>query len=330
MRSGADRSRYGVLETLRAYGRDRLRENGIADEYASRHAQYYTELAERAAIGMHGPDEGAWVERMLPDYDNLRAAFEHAIADRDVDTALRLVTSLSEFVHLRIGYESSGWAERAVELADPDHPLLRRRRRVRRAGSVEQGRVRPGAVAGEPGAAGACPAAATAASPIRATCWPTWRCTRVTRTPRWRTTTAEMARARGDDDPIRLVWTLFYVAICHAALRAPEDGLAAAEEAVAVSDETANPTARSMARYALGLVLKKSEPDRALALVRRGGRAGRVGAELLVAWHRVDGGRGHPRRARRNRNGGARLSSMSSTIGTGSGTGASSGSTSAT
>ena len=77
---------------------------------------------------------------------------------------------------------------------------------------------------------------------------------------------AEMARARGDNDRIRLVWTLFYVAICHAALRAPEDGMAAAEEAVAVSDETANPTARSMARYALGLVRKKSKPDRALAL----------------------------------------------------------------
>ena len=37
---------------------------------------------------------------------------------------------------------------------------------------------------------------------------------------------AEMARARRDDDPIRLVWTLFYVAICHAALRTTEAGLA--------------------------------------------------------------------------------------------------------
>ena len=42
--------------------------------------------------------------------------------------------------------------------------------------------------------------------------------------------------------------------------------MVAAEEAVEVSDATANPTARSMARYALGLVLKKSDPDRALAL----------------------------------------------------------------
>ena len=42
--------------------------------------------------------------------------------------------------------------------------------------------------------------------------------------------------------------------------------VAAAEEALQVADATANPTARSMARYALGLVLKKSDPDRALAL----------------------------------------------------------------
>ena len=83
---------------------------------------------------------------------------------------------------------------------------------------------------------------------------------------RWRTTKRRWRAPVGDDDPIRLVWTLFYVAICHAALRTPEEGIAAAEEAVQVSDETANPTARSMARYALGLVLKKSEPDRALAL----------------------------------------------------------------
>jgi hypothetical protein len=76
----------------------------------------------------------------------------------------------------------------------------------------------------------------------------------------------EMTRARRDDDPIRLVWTLFYVAICQAALRTPAAGLAAAEEAVHVADATANPTARSMGRYALGLVLKKSEPDRALVL----------------------------------------------------------------
>jgi hypothetical protein len=76
----------------------------------------------------------------------------------------------------------------------------------------------------------------------------------------------EARRARADGDRIRLVWTLYYVAVCQAAHREPERGVPAALQSLEVAEATANPTAQSMARYALGLVLKKSEPDRALAL----------------------------------------------------------------
>ena len=78
--------------------------------------------------------------------------------------------------------------------------------------------------------------------------------------------TAEVERARADGDRIRLVWTLYYVAVCQAVRRVPWHGVPAAQESLEVAEVTANPTARSMARYALGLVLKKSEPDRALVL----------------------------------------------------------------
>jgi hypothetical protein len=78
--------------------------------------------------------------------------------------------------------------------------------------------------------------------------------------------TAQVAVARCAGDPVRLVWTLYYVAICHAVRREPWLGLPAAEECLTVAEGTANPTARSMARYALGLVLKKTDPHRALAL----------------------------------------------------------------
>jgi predicted ATPase/DNA-binding SARP family transcriptional activator len=265
MRSDGGRTRYGVLETLRAYGRERLSDNGVGDEFARRHAAYFAELAKRGAAGMHGPDEQAWVERLLPDYDNLRTAFEHAIGDHDIDLALRLVTSLSEFVHLRIGFEASGWAERALETVDPEHPLFAAavgfaargawnrgdQSRARELASLARGRLPargngrvayPGDVLADVALYEGDPAAALAHYE------------------------GEMARARRDDDPIRLVWTLFYVAICQAALRTPEAGRAAAEEALQVADATANPTARSMGRYALGLVLKKSDPDRALVL----------------------------------------------------------------
>ena len=61
---------------------------------------------------------------MLPDYDNLRAAFERAMADGNIDVALRLVTSSVELAHLRVGYEAAGWAERTLEVADRDNPLF--------------------------------------------------------------------------------------------------------------------------------------------------------------------------------------------------------------
>src|SRR5262249_51994894 len=124
VRGGTDRTRYGALETLRAYGRERLLENEIGDRIEMRHAVYFTELTEHAAAGMHTADERPWVERILPDYDILRVACEHAMSAGDIDLALRLVTSLREFVHLRIGFESSGWAERALDVVDPEHPLF--------------------------------------------------------------------------------------------------------------------------------------------------------------------------------------------------------------
>jgi predicted ATPase/DNA-binding SARP family transcriptional activator len=265
VRSGTDWFRYGVLETLRAYGRERLRELGIEDQNAVRHAVYFTQLAERAAAGMHSPDEQAWVERMLPDYDNLRASFDHAVAEGDIDLALRLGTSLTELAHLRIGYEAAGWVERVLDRVDPEHPLypaavgLAARGawnrgefdRAQSIASLAEGRV-PQRGAGRVGYPGDVLADVALYRGNAAGALAHYD--------------GEVARARRDDDPIRLVWTLFYVAICHAALRNPADGLAAAEESVRVAEDTANPTARSMARYALGLVLKKSEPDRALAL----------------------------------------------------------------
>jgi hypothetical protein len=212
----------------------------------------------------HGRDEQAWVERTLPDYDNLRTAFERAVADRDVDLALGLVTSVTELVHLRVGYESASWAERALDLLDGDHPL-----RVAALGAAARGAWNRG----EFSAARALAQRADGAPPGRDTA-------RIAHPGDVLADVAlydgdavaalhhyegEVRRARSDADPVRLVWTLYYVAVCHAVLRTPEQGMPAARESVEVADSTGNPTALSMARYALGLVVKKSDPLRALA-----------------------------------------------------------------
>jgi hypothetical protein len=86
----------------------------------------------------------------------------------------------------------------------------------------------------------------------------------------------EGARARERADPFRLLWILYNVTICHDALHAPKAGVLAAEEAIKVAELTANPTARAMARCALGRALKEAEPDRALVLLEQA-------AELAVS-----------------------------------------------
>ena len=291
------RTRYRVLETLRAYGRGRL--GGDLDAVAGAHARHYTELAEEAALALRGPAEQAWVERVLPDYDNLRAAFERAFADRDADLVLRLATSMGELTNLRVGYESVTWAERALALAGPEHPLWPAAVGAAARGAwnrAEFARARTLVARAE----GREPLPFTSRTSYPADVLADVQLYEGDVDPALAYWEHESARAT---DPIRLVWTLYYVAICHAVKRAPAAGVAAARESVRIAEETANPTALSMARYALGLVLKKTEPEASLALFEEAGQTGRRRAQLLVARHRADGGRRHPRRARRPRAG---------------------------
>jgi predicted ATPase/DNA-binding SARP family transcriptional activator len=255
-------TRYGVLETLRAYGRERLND---PDALAARHARWFTALAEAAARGVQGPDERAWVERTMPDRDNLRAAFEHAMSARDPDLAVRLVTSLPEVLQIRVGYEAADWAERALDATPTDHPLF-----VAAVGAAARGAWNVGDLPRSRRLAALggtrSPGPGTARSGYPADVAADIELYEGSAGPALRHYTGEVQAARRSGDPIRLVWCLYYVAICHAVLREPEHGLRAAEESLAVAELTANPTARSMARYALGLVLKKSDPGRALAL----------------------------------------------------------------
>jgi predicted ATPase/DNA-binding SARP family transcriptional activator len=278
--TGPGRSRYLVLETLRAYGREHLDEAGLTDRFARRHAAHFIALAERGARAVQGADERTWVERVLPDVDNLRAAFERAVADQDADLALRLVTSLPELAHLRVGYETARWSERALDLADPEHPLF-----AAAVGSAARGAWNRGDFARARSLAaraeGRVPGRGTARIAYPADVLADVALYEGDAAAALRHYRAEVERARRDDDPIRLVWALYYVAVCHAVLRSPEDGLPAAEEAVRVAEPTANPTARSMARYALGLVLKKADPKRALALFDE---AGHLAASVHNSW----------------------------------------------
>jgi predicted ATPase/DNA-binding SARP family transcriptional activator len=278
VRSGVH-SRYRLLETLRAYGRAQAEEAGESAELARRHVGYHVDYAERAGAGLQGADERAWAEEALGVYDDLRAAFTRAAGDREWDLAVRLVAAVPELVHLRVGYEAYAWAESLLPVVDPAHP-----RYPAAVGAAARGAWNRGDFA------------LARATALTAPAHPPPGTARIAHPgdvladvalyegdvdAALRHYTAEAERARADGDRVRLVWTLYYVAVCEAVRRRPELGLAAARESLAVAEATANPTARSMARYALGLVLKKADPARALALFDE---AGELAASVHNFW----------------------------------------------
>jgi predicted ATPase len=269
--------RYSLLETLRAFGRDRL---PAARSLSDRHAGHVLGLATRAAEGVHGSHERSAVDQALADAANIRAAFEHLHATRDVDRALALVSALPEVLQIRLGYEAAGWAERALALATPDHPLF-----VQAVGAAARGAWNLGefdrsrAIAGKAG--GRRPPRGTARTGYPGDVLADIALYEGDVAAALRHYTAEVAEARHREDPIRLVWTLYYVAVCQAVRRTPGDGLDAARESLRVARATANPTALSMAYYAVGLVLKKSEPSHALELL---GKAARLAGSVRNFW----------------------------------------------
>lgn len=91
----AGATRYRLLESLRAYGLERLGDSGEQEEFQDRHLAYFTSLAEAAFLDrMHGGPRSA-IEILEPDRDNIRAALDWGL-DRDPESALGLAATLVE------------------------------------------------------------------------------------------------------------------------------------------------------------------------------------------------------------------------------------------
>lgn len=112
--------RARLLLTVRSVALDLASREGELDDLRRRHADHYLALAERAGDRMKGPDAMAARASIELEMDNLRAALDWSLGERDgadderVATGIRLCTALGWFWYLT-GYdaESRRWLERA-------------------------------------------------------------------------------------------------------------------------------------------------------------------------------------------------------------------------
>jgi predicted ATPase len=118
--------RFWMLETVRAYARERLETRGEAEEISRRHAEYFLAVAEQSEhVWRKGDVDLLSLER---DHDNFRAALTGLVARDDRESMVHLVDGLLVFWsrrgHLREGMR---WSDKAVELAAELTPSLQAR-----------------------------------------------------------------------------------------------------------------------------------------------------------------------------------------------------------
>jgi predicted ATPase/DNA-binding SARP family transcriptional activator len=121
--------RYRMLEPVRQYGREKLRENQEAPEVRRRHAEHYLALAERAEPELLGADQGLWLRRLRTEFANLREAHSWSLepGEEEERARLRLPAALWRFWGGRRFEEGKVWLQTALERDSGGFPAVRAR-----------------------------------------------------------------------------------------------------------------------------------------------------------------------------------------------------------
>jgi predicted ATPase len=111
--------RFGMLETIRAYGEELLTADGTSESLRAAHAAHFLAMATAAAPQLRGAQQAIWLARLDAELPNIRAALEWSFAGGDAALGLRLATVLERFWQYH-GYirEGLAWLKRGLSLAE--------------------------------------------------------------------------------------------------------------------------------------------------------------------------------------------------------------------
>jgi predicted ATPase/transcriptional regulator with XRE-family HTH domain len=127
--------RYGLLQTLRQYGREQLVAADEADALNDLHARHFLMLAEQTESARSGLDTSGWTDRLALYRADFEAALDWLIARSDGERALRLAAVLWHMWQVR-GYLTQGRRRIAalLEIPGSEAPTLARARVLNGAG----------------------------------------------------------------------------------------------------------------------------------------------------------------------------------------------------
>jgi predicted ATPase/DNA-binding XRE family transcriptional regulator len=108
--------RFNMLETLREYAGERLKERGEEADAREPHAAYFMTLAEEAEPRLRGTEQKKWLDRLDREHDNLRAALNWAFESGHGEYAQRLAGAVWRFWSMRSYFvEGREWLTKVLE-----------------------------------------------------------------------------------------------------------------------------------------------------------------------------------------------------------------------
>ena len=137
--------RYRLLETVRQYGLEKLKESGEWQAVCHRHHAYYLQLAQVASEHLLGASQLEWIRCLESEHDNVRSALNYCQqpasspdeSESRTMMALRLTAAMLRFWDVR-GYFAEGRAWFAWALARPEaqSPTRERAKALNGAGTM--------------------------------------------------------------------------------------------------------------------------------------------------------------------------------------------------
>jgi predicted ATPase/class 3 adenylate cyclase len=139
--------RFWMLETIREFAGERLKESGEADAERKLHARFFVEFADRRHADLRGGDAALWLQRFEDEHDNFRSVLAYLLGTGDSVSALRLTGAVSRFWMIR-GHLAEGrrWLETTLEASAVSAPRPRALRGLALI-AMEQGDVDRAALA---------------------------------------------------------------------------------------------------------------------------------------------------------------------------------------
>lgn len=99
--------RYNLLETLKRYGEEKLKETGESKDIYLKYMQNYVALSESAEPKLTGAEAESWLDKLESEHGNLNHAIEWSLKNGYREESFRLAGALGLFWDIR-GYYSAG------------------------------------------------------------------------------------------------------------------------------------------------------------------------------------------------------------------------------